>query len=51
MTISACSDLFGVPMNQRSLILTTSLSASFDPLIDLMLLGGRAIILPQQHDR
>ena len=26
-------------------------SASFDPLIDLMLSRARAIILPQQHDR
>ena len=51
MTISACLDLLGVPRNQRSIILTASLSVSFDPLIDLMLSGARAIILQQQHDR
>ena len=36
-TISACSDLLGVPTNQRSVILTTSLSVSFDPSIDQIL--------------
>ena len=44
-TISACSDLLGVPTNQRSVILTASLSVSFDPSIDLILSGILAIKL------
>ena len=45
ITISACSDLLGVPTNQRSVILTASLSVSFDPLMFFILYGIRAIIL------
>ena len=44
-TIFACSDLLGVPTNQRSVILTASLSVSFDPSIDLILSGILAIKL------
>jgi len=51
MTIFACSDLLGVPTNQRSVILMAILGVSFDPLIDLMLSGARGIILPQKHDQ
>jgi len=45
ITISACSDLSGVPANQRLVILTASFRVSLDPFMSRILSGMRAIVL------
>ena len=50
MTISACSDLPGVPTNQSSIILTTSFRVSLDPSMVFILSAIRAISLNKNSE-
>ena len=50
MTISACSDLPGVPTNQSSVILTASFRVSLDPSMIFILSTIRAISLNKNSE-
>ena len=50
MTISACSDLPGIPTNQSSVILTASFRVSLDPSMVFTLSAMRAISLNKKSN-